>query len=406
MSRLILPAVLVFVGLVSPLPAARVKVWHQHTPAHYEKAHLDHAVVSSDGVLRLARQLKPLANLEATHVWALIEDDQGNLIAATGDEGKIYKITADGQTSVLHTCSASQVLCLARGKDGAIYAGTGPGGQILRLVNGKARVWCETHQTYVWSLAVAADGHVYAGTGPKGRIYKINPEGKSQLFYQTRQEHILCLAMELETLYAGTDKGGLVYKIDARGKGFVLHQAAQAEVRSLTPTADGLYVGTSAVGRGRVGSGRAASSSVDGSSTEAVGESQPADEKTDQSASKVKPPKGDSPGRQRRQGQARKSTPASEKSSDSSSSAKEKESSAKGASAPAPSTPGSGENSVYRISADGIGARVVPRESPGPVPAAPGRRKRRRIRWRGPIPGRHRHGGAAVRGGRDDSRTH
>lgn len=232
MTRHVFPAVLVLVGLASPLLAAKVKVWHQHTPAHYEKAHLDHVVVSSDGVLRLARQLKPLASLDATHVWDLIEDEHGNLIAATGDEGKIWKIMPDGKATALHTCSASQVLCLARGKDGSIYAGTGPGGQIIRInAQGKARVWCETHQTYVWSLAVAADGQVYAGTGPKGRIYRISPEGTAKLFYQTRQEHVLCLASGNEgILYAGTDKGGLVYKIDGRGKGFVLHQAAQAEV--------------------------------------------------------------------------------------------------------------------------------------------------------------------------------
>src|SRR5690242_11078951 len=112
MTRHILPAVLVLVGLASPLPAAKVKVWHQHTPAHYDKAHFEHAVVSSDGVLRLARQLKPLTHLEATHVWDLLEDDHGNLIVATGDEGKIYKVDPEGKVSVLHACKGSQVLCL------------------------------------------------------------------------------------------------------------------------------------------------------------------------------------------------------------------------------------------------------------------------------------------------------
>src|SRR5205823_7985306 len=82
--------------------------------------------------------------------------------------------------------------------------------------------------------------------GPKGRIYRIPADGKAQLYYQTRQEHILALAMGPKgTLYAGTDKSGLVYRIDAQHKGFVLYQAPQSEVRSLLVTSDAVYAGTS-----------------------------------------------------------------------------------------------------------------------------------------------------------------
>src|SRR5712692_3470930 len=84
--------------------AAKVKVWHHSTPAHFEKARLKHAVISSEGALRLSRQLKPLAALEATHVWDVVEDRAGNLLVATGDEGKIYKVTPDGKVTVAFAC--------------------------------------------------------------------------------------------------------------------------------------------------------------------------------------------------------------------------------------------------------------------------------------------------------------
>src|SRR5260370_37641282 len=80
--------------------AAKVKVWHQHKPADFEKARLSHAVVSNEGTLRLSRRLKPFAGLEATHIWDLLEDKKGSLYAATGDAGKIYKVTPDGKSSV------------------------------------------------------------------------------------------------------------------------------------------------------------------------------------------------------------------------------------------------------------------------------------------------------------------
>src|SRR6266571_2003470 len=80
--------------------AAKVKVWHQHTQSHYDKAKFKDAVVTSEGALRLSRQVKPFAGLEAANVWDLVEDKAGNFYVATGDEGKLYKITPDGQSSV------------------------------------------------------------------------------------------------------------------------------------------------------------------------------------------------------------------------------------------------------------------------------------------------------------------
>src|SRR5262245_6335710 len=103
---------------VSPSLAAKVKVWHHHAPAHFEKAQLKQAVVSSEGALRLSRQLTPFAGLDASHVWDIVEDKKGNLFVATGDEGKLFKVTADGKASVVYTSEDGQILCLALAPDG------------------------------------------------------------------------------------------------------------------------------------------------------------------------------------------------------------------------------------------------------------------------------------------------
>ncbi len=79
-------------------------------------------------------------------------------------------------------------------------------------------------------------------------------DGKANVYYQTKQEHILCLAAGPRgVLYAGTDKGGLVYRIDPPtkdgpaelGKGFILYHTHQSEVRSLLATPEAVYAGTS-----------------------------------------------------------------------------------------------------------------------------------------------------------------
>ncbi len=243
---------LVFAALLAVLPAAdaaKVKVWHQYQQSHFDKAKFKDAVVTSEGVLRLSRQVKPLAGLEAGNVWDLVEDAKGNIYAATGDEGKLYKITSDGKASVVHTSKDSHIFSLIATPDGSVYAGTGPTGKLMRVApNGKVTTVAEGLDSYVWSLAYdSATKEVFAGTGPKGKIYRITPDGKSSVFYVTKQEHILCLAVgEKRTLYAGTDKGGLIYRIDAAGKGFVLYHANQPEVRSLFVTPSAVYAGTSA----------------------------------------------------------------------------------------------------------------------------------------------------------------
>jgi hypothetical protein len=256
------------IGVMLSLPgvgqAAKVKVWHHYAAGHYEKARFKNAVVTSEGMLRLSRQVKPLAAIQATHVWSLVEDREGNLLAATGDEGKIFKVTPQGGVSVAYTSDDSQVFCLAASPDGSIFAGTGPSGLLLRITaDGKGEVVAKIPESYVWCLATDPTGQtIYAGTGPKGHIYALTPDGKARLFYATRQEHVLSLATSPDgNLYAGTDKDGSVYRIDARGKGFVLYSAPQSEVRSLLVTADAVYAGTSSPTRRRGLSSTSASSS-------------------------------------------------------------------------------------------------------------------------------------------------
>lgn len=254
----------VILCLPTLVEAAKVKVWHHHTPAHYDKARLHHVVISNEGAIRLARQLKPFANLDATHVWDVLEDGAGNLIVATGEEGKIFSVSPDGKVTLAYATNESQVLCLAAAPDGTIYAGTGPSGLMVRVPpQGKPEVLAKTGESYVWCLAVAGDGQeIYAGTGPHGRIITVSPDGKPHVFYQTKQEHILSLARgDHGYLYAGTDKDGLVYRIDPKGKGFVLTSTPQSEVRSLLVVGDDVYAGTSAPTRRRLGTPGSSSSS-------------------------------------------------------------------------------------------------------------------------------------------------
>jgi hypothetical protein len=312
-------------------PAAKVKVWHHHKPGDYDQARLKGAVVGNSGTLRLARRLEPLASLEATHVWAVVEDRLGNLYAATGDEGKVYKLTPAGKASVVYTGANSQVLSLAVDARGeAVYAGTGPSAQVVRIDSAGAKVLCELPASYVWALVKdPKSDSLFAATGPHGKIYRVRPDGKRTAFYDTKQDHVLCLAAAADgTLYAGTDKTGRVYRIDPGGKGFVLYQAAQAEVRTLALAGGALYAGTSATRRR---SGSATKGGGEENSTAKLIRGTLAS-RASAGKQKLAKPAG---GKAARSREATKGSPAS-----------------------APSSPATGENSVYRIALEG-GVREV-----------------------------------------------
>jgi hypothetical protein len=316
--------------LAAPLSAARVKVWYHHSASHFDKAQFTNAVVTSEGALHLARELKPLANLEVMHVWDVIEDQKGNLFVATGDEGKIFKITPAGKATVAWTSPDAQILSLALGADGSVFAGTGPSGSIVHLPpQGKPKVLVEGLDNYVWCLAIDADtGTLFAGTGPKGRIYRVGPHGKAAVFYSTKQDHILCMARAADgMLYAGTDKGGLVYRIDGKGKGFILHNTAQTEVRSLLVGTGAVYVGTSSPVKRRLGGGSSGVSSAVAALSLPGGITPAAS--TDGKAPSAKLATGDGV----------------------SASVEEEEPKKNAAAAPTP--PSAGENSLYRIAPDG-----------------------------------------------------
>src|SRR5438067_13295732 len=108
----LLTAAVLFLGLATFAPAAKVKVWHQSRPSHFDKAKLQQAVISNEGTRRLSRRLKPLAGIEAAHLWDFAEDTERNLYVATGGEGKLFKMGADGKTSTAKTSDDGQLRCL------------------------------------------------------------------------------------------------------------------------------------------------------------------------------------------------------------------------------------------------------------------------------------------------------
>jgi sugar lactone lactonase YvrE len=75
-------------------------------------------------------------------------------------------------------------------------------------------------EDFFLSLAMSPEGTTYLGTGHGGKIYRLDKDGKTDLYFQTPEMDVTCLLLDPKgVLYAGTSPNGKVYKITAAGKG-------------------------------------------------------------------------------------------------------------------------------------------------------------------------------------------
>lgn len=245
--RWLIACLLVLGLLCSPVWASKMRFWRHYQPTHYEKAVLDKVVLASDGSIRLARQVDRLGELEAAYVWCIVEDAQGQLYVASGNEGRIFRVDAAGRVSLFCKTEEPQIFSLAVLPDGRLAAGTGPGGLVLEIgPDGTSRVLTRTGEHYVWALVYDPQADVlYAGTGPHGKILRIARTGQTELLYATRQEHVQALVLAENRLYAATAKRGLVLRLElATKQTTVLLEAPHSEIRSLCRWGETLLAGT------------------------------------------------------------------------------------------------------------------------------------------------------------------
>jgi len=123
------------------------------------------------GIYRLdgAGKAKPVwVDPKVKYVWAILPHGEGGLLAATGPEGKVFAVGADGKAQVIYHADklAKNILCLAAGKNGTLYAGTDEKGLVVEIdPKAKAgRVLFDAPEKEIAALVVAEDGGVFAAT--------------------------------------------------------------------------------------------------------------------------------------------------------------------------------------------------------------------------------------------------
>src|SRR6187431_1338515 len=212
-------------------------------------------------------KLTDLVTLKGTeHVWQVAYDEKKKaLFAATGPEGKLYRITETGDAQVYFDAPEQQLMSVAVAADGTVYAGASDKAKLYKITApGKASVLYDFDRTEVRAIAVNKKGEVFAianeiksgnpapgranrsdgtpaaptnaapKTKGKGTLYKFSADGAPDQLLDDSEEHYTSLALSDDGRpYVGTGVEGRVYTVDASHNSALVADVDERQVNAL-----------------------------------------------------------------------------------------------------------------------------------------------------------------------------
>lgn len=227
---------LLLVGIfLKPLPTQAVStvLWEVRSPEQFRKGEAKGVSITPDGEVVLSPPLSPLCSTEELYIWCLAQGLKGELYAGTGNGGKVFKIV-DNKASLHFEPPGAQTYSLAVDSRGNLYVGSSPEGVVHKVTpEGGASVFFETGEKYIWSMVFDNTGNLYVGCGETGKIYSVNRGGKGTVLYDSEERHVMSLVWDRGKLYAGTEGEGLVYEITRDGQARGVFDPPEQEVKAL-----------------------------------------------------------------------------------------------------------------------------------------------------------------------------
>jgi hypothetical protein len=214
-------------------------------------------------------KLSDLATLKgAEHVWQVAYDAKTrSVFAATGPEGKLWRIGAGGEAQVYFDSEEQHLMSVAVGPDGTVYAGASDKAKLYKITGpGRASVLYDFARTEVRAIAVSAKNEVYAianeiksgsyapsrrgrsGNSPqtaqpappppktqgKGTLFYFSPDGTPEQLLDDSEEHCVSLALADDGQpYVGTGANGRIYTIDVHHNSVLVADTEERQIGAL-----------------------------------------------------------------------------------------------------------------------------------------------------------------------------
>ncbi|HJU84649.1 MAG TPA: hypothetical protein VJ600_10595 [Holophagaceae bacterium] len=201
--------------------------------------------IGADGRLRLAPNLRRLAQLSEGVIWAAAPDGAGGAYVSAGTEGKLFHYSG-GQLKPLAQVKGGIVFALAKVGNDLIVAPSGEGKLLRVTAAGEVKPYCDIEARVVWTLR-AEGGEVLVGGGAEhGAVLILAREGSSRRLAEIPEETaITALCPDGEGgLYLGTHGRGLVLRyVRGADRLETLMDTPFEEVRALAYADGNLFVG-------------------------------------------------------------------------------------------------------------------------------------------------------------------
>lgn len=125
--------------------------------------------------------------------------------------------------------------------EGVTFLGTGHGGKVYRIdKDGKAELWFQAPEMDVTALVQDKKGTLYAATSPNGKVYKITDKAKGEEFFNPAEKYIWdLLFLDAGELWAAVGESGGIYRISPLGEGRMFFKATENHILCLERTARG-----------------------------------------------------------------------------------------------------------------------------------------------------------------------
>ncbi|HUT77190.1 MAG TPA: hypothetical protein VM285_05865 [Polyangia bacterium] len=233
--------------------AGGTRIWELAGAEELGKGEPRETAVSDAGEVALGDRARQLDVADTGLVWSAVDAGGDTAYLGTGYDGRILRVRGD-DVDVIATTGQLVITALALGSDGYLYAASLPDAAIWRVkdpgkvlrgkpVEAERFAALPEQVKHVLALVFDAKGRtLFAGTGPDGEIHAIGPDGKTSVWLETGEEHVVALVRRGEKILAGTSPGALLLEVSGPGRALALADFDATEVKAIAVDGDALVV--------------------------------------------------------------------------------------------------------------------------------------------------------------------
>jgi len=234
MKRMGLAFIFLLCNIVTLYPSPS-KIYRWKGEKVLSKGTVENVTIDHKGIVSLSPGIDTVFKSTEIFLWDCVYDSRGNKYVSSGNEGKVFRITPNHQVfTVFSSEKGAEVYTLAVDKDDNIYIGESPSGIIYKLLKGgKPKEFYKTGEKYIWRLIFDRNGTLFAATGDRGKLLRISPDGKGEVYYRAKENHLISLYIFNDVMYAGTEPNGLFIEVQGKNRVVVLYDTKEDEVHSI-----------------------------------------------------------------------------------------------------------------------------------------------------------------------------